>query len=50
MNYKAVTVNSTNNVVKYYKLTYIVHISTDVKRNLNNFSTFYCENLNVRLL
>ena len=28
INEKSVTVNATNNIVKYYKLTYIGHIST----------------------
>ena len=37
---KNVTANATNNVVKYYKLPYIGHISTDVKRKINRFCKF----------
>ena len=35
INEKSDTVNATNNVVKYYKLPYIGHISTDIKRKIN---------------
>ena len=48
MNGKCVTVNSTNNVVEYNKLLCIGHISTDIKRNLNKFSKFYCKNLTIK--
>ena len=34
INDKSDTVNATNNIVKYYKLPYISHISTDVKIRL----------------
>ena len=43
---KSVTVNTTNNVVKYYKLPYIGHISTDVKCKIDKFCKFYCKSLN----
>ena len=43
INEKCDTVNATNNVVKYYKLPYIGHISTDVKRKINRFCKFYCK-------
>ena len=41
VNEKSVTVNAIINVVKYYKLPYIGHISTDVKRNINRFCKFF---------
>ena len=51
MNDKIATVNTTNNVVKYYKLPFIGHISTDVQRNLNNeFFKYYCLNLNIKVV
>ena len=37
INQKNDTVNATNNVVNYYKLPYIGHISTDVKRKISRF-------------
>ena len=37
INQKNDTVNATNNVLNYYKLPYIGHISTDVKRKINRF-------------
>ena len=50
INEKGDTVNATNNVVKYYKLPYIGHISTDVKRRINRFCKFYCKSLNIRIV
>ena len=49
INEKSVTVNATNNVVKYYKLPYIGHISTDVKRKINRFCKFYCKSLSIKI-
>ena len=46
-NEKSVTVNDINNVVKYYKLPYIAHISTDVKRNINRVCKFYFKYLSI---
>ena len=40
---KSDSVNATSNIVKYYKLPYIGHISTDVKRKINRFCKFYCK-------
>ena len=40
INEKSVTVNSTNNVIKYYELPYIGHILTHVKRKINRFCKF----------
>ena len=39
-NEKRVTIDATNNAVRYYKLLYIGHISTDVKRKINKFCNF----------
>ena len=49
INKKIVTVNTTNNVVKCYKLSDVDHILTDVKRKLNTFCKFYFKNLNIRV-
>ena len=49
INEKSVTVNATNNVVKYYKLPYTGHISTDVKRKIKRFRKFYCKSLNIKV-
>ena len=50
INEKSDTVNATNNVVKYYKLPYIGHISTDVKRKINRFCKFYCKSLSIKII
>ena len=50
INEKKDTVNATNNFVKYYKLPYIGHISTDVKRKINRLCKFYCKNLSVKIV
>ena len=42
INEKRVTITATKNVVRYYKLPYIGHISTNVKRKINRFCKFYC--------
>ena len=47
---KSVTINATNNVVKYYKLTYIGHFSTDLKRKINRFCKFYCKILSIKIV
>ena len=39
---KRVTIDATKNAVRYYKLLYIGHISTNVKRKINRFCKFYC--------
>ena len=49
INEKRVTINATNNVIRYYKLRYIGHISTDVKRKIKRFCKFYCKSLRLRL-
>ena len=50
INEKSVTVNATNNVVKYCKLPYIGLISTDVKRKINRFRKFYSKSLNIMVV
>ena len=50
INEKCDTVNATNNVVKHYKLPYIGHISTDVKRKINRFCEFYCKSLSIKII
>ena len=37
-------------LILYYKLPYIGHISTDVKRRLNKFCKFYRKNLNIMVV
>ena len=49
INEKRVTINATNNAVRYYKLPYIGHISTDVKRKINRFCKFYCKSLSIKI-
>ena len=49
-NEKRVTINATNNVVRYYKLPYSGHISTDVKRKINRFCKFYCKSLSIKIV
>ena len=46
INDKNVTVNSTQNIVQYYKLPYTVHISTD---KLTKFCKVYCKNLSIKI-
>ena len=50
MNEKIFTVTATNNVVKYYKLPYIDHISTDAKHKIKKFRKFYCKNLIINVV
>ena len=50
INEKSDTVNATNNFVKYYKLPYIGHISTDVKRKINRLCKFYCKSLSSKIV
>ena len=50
INEKSDTVNATKNVAKYYKLPYIGHISTNVKRNINRFCKFYCKSLSIKII
>ena len=50
INEKSDTVNATNNVVKFYKLPYIGHISIDVKRKINRFCKFYCKSLSIKII
>ena len=50
INEKCDTVNATNNVVKYYKLPYTGHISTDVKCKINRFCKFYCKSLSIKII
>ena len=48
INEKSDTVNATNNVVKYYKLPYIGHISTNAKHI--RFCKFYCKSLSIKIV
>ena len=50
INEKRVTFNATKNAARYYKLPYIGHISTDVKRKINRFCKFYCKSLNIEVV
>ena len=50
VNQKRVTINATKNVVRYYKLPYIDHILTDVKRKINRFCKFYCKSLSIKIV
>ena len=34
----------------HYKLPYIGHISTDVKRKINRFCKFYCKSLSIKII
>ena len=46
-----ILVDKPNNIVKYYKLPYIGHISTDVKHKINRFcSKFYCKSLSIKIV
>ena len=44
------TVKATSNAARYYKLPYIGHISTDVKRKINRFCKFYCKSLSIKIV
>ena len=48
INEKSDTVNTTNNVAKYYKLPFLGHISTNVKRKIDRFCKYYCKSLNIK--
>ena len=50
INEKRVTINANNNAVRYYKLPYIGHISTDVKRKIKRFCKFYCKSLSIKIV
>ena len=50
INEKRVTINATNNAVRYYNLPYIGHISTDIKRKINRFCKFYCKILSIKIV
>ena len=50
INEKRVAINATNNAVRYYKLPYIGHISTDVKRKINRFCKFCCKILSIQIV
>ena len=44
INEKSDTVNATKNVIKYYKLAYIGHISANVKAKIKRrFCKYYCK-------
>ena len=43
INEKSIIINTTNNVVRHYKLPHIGHISTDAKRKINRFCKFHCK-------
>ena len=48
--YREIYANTYNNAVRYYKLPYIGHFSTDVKRKINRSCKFYCKNLNIKIV
>ena len=48
INEKSIRINTTNNIVRHYKLPHIGHISTDVKRKINRFCKFYCKILSIK--
>ena len=50
INQKSVTINATNNAVRYYKLPNIGHISTDVNRQINRFCKLYCKSLSIKIV
>ena len=50
INEKRLTINANNNAVSYYKLPYIGHISTDVKRKIKRFCKFYCKSLSIKIV
>ena len=50
INEKSETVNAAKNVVKYYKLPYIGHVSTDVRRKTKRFCKYYCKSLNIKIV
>ena len=50
INEKRITINAKNNAVRYYKLPYIGHILTDVKRKINRFCRFYCKILSIKIV
>ena len=50
INEKRFTIKATNNAAGYYKLPYISHISTDVKRKNNTFCKLYCKSLSIKIV
>ena len=50
MNEKRVTLNATNNAVMFFKLPYIGHISTDVKRKINRSFKFFIKILSIKIV
>ena len=49
INEKSDTVNATKNIIKYYKLAYIGHISANVKRKIKRrFCKYYRKSLNIK--
>ena len=50
INEKNIESNATNSIVKYYKLPYIGHISTDVECKINMFRKFYCKSLIIKVI
>ena len=50
INEKRVTFNATKNAARYYKLPYIGHISTDVKRKIKKFCKFNCKILSIKIV
>ena len=50
INEKCDTLSATINIVKYYKLPYIDHISKDVKHKINRLCKLYCKSLNIKIV
>ena len=50
INEKSVSANATNDLVQYYKLPYIGHISIDVKCRINRFVNFIVKVYTLSLL
>ena len=49
-NEKRVTINATNNVVRYYKIPHSGHFSKDVKRTINRFCKFSSKSLSIKVV
>ena len=50
INEERVTINATNNFVRYYKIPHIGHISKDVKPKINRFCKFPCKSLSIKIV
>ena len=50
INNKRITFTATKNAARYYKLPYIDHISTHVKRKINRFCKCNCKSLSIKIV